>query len=379
MRDDYVRNPLDFIQKINEEFATKNEAIFNLMIEGDDNTFDNLGIAYFHLSDIKTANREPRQYFAEDLKKNREYLSRIYTGKSKLSSAFSVSTNTYIYFEAWFLSDFPDIIDFGEKKKKSEIGDKIPIQIKPYYEKGIDSFHDKFGKLIAKTFIRYTNYSYKDRMFMHSKAIDQYKNSHLLPYFLSVISLPAKLYTKEDMSKDPNFFNSNINTLDEVAHFTRCFPYPSEQEATDTDIWASPDFMLKIRKGSLEDHTILMASLMLGLKKTKSKIKYHREDNPDETILTRNPLEITKNGISPTGDIIVTHQYEKQVFPYENRVFVCLGKLKYSKIPYMWVMTISDDYRDVIFWDPKVNQKFELKGRIENQDKMRNFLNGYLI
>lgn len=121
---EHIMNPEKYVQKINEEFLSKNEVVFNLMIEGDDNTYDNLGIAFFHLSDIKDSERQEKKYFADDLKKDKKYITRIYTGKSKMVSAFSLSNNTYIHFEAWFLDDFPAIVDFGEKKKRKSVSIK---------------------------------------------------------------------------------------------------------------------------------------------------------------------------------------------------------------------------------------------------------------
>ena len=133
--EEYVQNPDKFLTKINNEFASKNEVFFNLMIQGDDGTHDNLGIAIFHLSEIKNlGNKSEKKYFAENLKTEKRYISRIYAGKSKLISAFSASNNTFVHYEAWFLDDFPDSVDFGEKRKKSEMLDKIPIELQSYVE-----------------------------------------------------------------------------------------------------------------------------------------------------------------------------------------------------------------------------------------------------
>ncbi len=69
---------------------------------------------------------------------------------------------------------------------------------------------------------------------------------------------------------------TNLETLDEIAHFTRCFIFSNDKN----DIWMSPDNMLRNKKGNLQDHAIFMASLMMGLKKTKSnRIKYYEVAN----------------------------------------------------------------------------------------------------
>lgn len=397
IKEEYLNDINKFAQKINEQFAKNNEVIFNLMIEGDDNTYDNLGVANFHLSDIKQAgNLSQKKYFADDLKKEKKYSSKVYTGKIKLVSAFSLSNNTFVHFEAWFLDDFPDIIDFGEKKSKKDLGDKIPVELTYSLRntKEGDEFYDKFKKKIVDVFRQYVNYSYKERSFLEVYQMDQYKNTHLLPYYLSSISLPMKNFTKEEVESNPLFHDYNLTTLDEIAHFVRCYPIHLESKG---EIWSSPDYLVKIRKGSLEDHAILMACLMLGLKKTRKvfveKVKTpfkenetfkEKENEDDEPTMNIKPddNEALLNNNKENRQIQKTKQKQEiertiisEVFPYENRIFVCIGRLKFTKQRHIWVMSIGDDFRDVTFWDPKMFYKFNLNGRITDSEKMRNFLN----
>lgn len=133
--EEWIQNPEKYLTKINNELACKSEVVFNLMIQGDDGTHDNLGIAIFHLSEIKNnGDKSEKKYYAENLKAEKRYITRICTGKTKLISAFSSSINTFVHYEAWFLDDFPDTVDFGEKRKKSEMVDKVPQQLQPYFE-----------------------------------------------------------------------------------------------------------------------------------------------------------------------------------------------------------------------------------------------------
>lgn len=390
IKEDLLKDVQRNAQKINEQFAKNNEVVFNLMIEGDDNTYDNLGIANFHLSDLKTGGIiQQRKYFADDLKKDKKYMSRIYTGKIKLVSAFSLSNNTYINFEAWFLDDFPDLIDFGEKKSLKDMGDKIPLELSYALKntKETDEFYDRYKKRIAEVFRQYVNYSFKERSFFEVYQMDQYKNVHLVPYYLSAISLPMKNFTKSDRENNPFFHDYNMTTLDEIAHFVRCFPINLDSKG---DVWSSPDYVVKVRKGGLEDHAILMACLMLGLKKIKKVSLDELEGNENNS--TKNPIS-EKEGTTTTGNTKAKTtttgkgttkggtQMEiettiAEVFPYENRVFVCVGRLKYSKLRHTWVMTIGDDYRDITFWDPKMFYKFNLSGRVLEPEKLRNFLMG---
>lgn len=400
IQEDWLRDIDKYLLKINEELSTKNEVSFNLMIEGDDNTYDNFGIGYFYLSEIKGGNKMQEKFYAEDLKKEKKYLSEKYTGKIKLVSAFSQSNNTFLHFEAWFLENWPPTVDFGEKKKKKEREDKIPLELKKYFKGGNDSFNKEFKNKINATFLKYSNYPCKDRMFTNLTPQDQYTNKHLLPYFLCPLSVPEKKYSRKDIETNPNFFDCNINTLYEAAHYARCFPYPPDLK---NDIWSSPDFMLKLRKGNVEEHAILMACLMLGIKKKNQFGKGYKsiedlidinERNYDENsvLLQKNdgtpgPTPGTDGGkinkVTKEGDVSTTinpkdilFEEVEDTFPFENRIFVCQGKLRETKEPHTWVMSISSDYRDITFWDPKLFIQFELKGRVKEPDKLRKFLKG---
>lgn len=241
---------------------------------------------------------------------------------------------------------------------------------------GKDFFNERFKKIIPQIFVKYTNYSYKERLFLETKAMDQYKNMHLFPYYLSLITLPDKTYSQEDIIRNPNFWDCNLRTLDEIAHYTRCFPFSFEGK---DDIWTSPDFLLKIRKGGVDDHAILMACLMMGLKKVKKQTRYFKMD--ETTAGNTIDGDTTKGNSTTTGNTtmetpVISLVDTKVVFPYENKVFICLGKLRYKRQPHIWVMTLSDDYRDVTFWEPKLFYKFDLRGRIDEPETLKLFLEG---
>lgn len=51
--------------------------------------------------------------------------------------------------------------------------------------------------------------------------------------------------------------------MGEVAHFVRCVPFKSHENP---HIWSSPDFLLTMRIGSIEEHALLMASMFRAVK-----------------------------------------------------------------------------------------------------------------
>jgi len=65
-------------------------------------------------------------------------------------------------------------------------------------------------------------------------------------------------------------------------------------------------------------------------------------------------------------------------------VFVCMGTLDYLpsndiRKKHMWVMTISDDLRDVQFYDPYLKKEFYLKDRIEDRQMMQWYMTAKIV
>ncbi len=261
------------------------------MIE-DNGCYDNLGIGFFHLSDLKDGEKNNQKYFAQDKKKDINYISRVFTGKAKLTSAFSTSKLTYLNFEAWFLEDFPELVDYGEKKGKESKLDKIPIELDSFWnhKKNKNEFFSYYKRAIIKDFSRQSSYSYKERLFFDLTKKDQYENEHFLPYFLSTITVPEKKFSKEEREKNKNFFDCNISTLDEAAHYVRNIPFGVEKG----DVTVSPDFLLKTRKGDLDDHAILMACMMMGIKKEIFSKKGKKSNNKNN-LFNEDIVGVTNN------------------------------------------------------------------------------------
>jgi hypothetical protein len=47
-----------------------------------------------------------------------------------------------------------------------------------------------------------------------------------------------------------------------------------------------------------------------------------------------------------------------------DRVFVCLGKLREKKKHHAWVMTINKTFDEITFWEVNRHRKFTLQGRV---------------
>jgi hypothetical protein len=57
-----------------------------------------------------------------------------------------------------------------------------------------------------------------------------------------------------------------IRTFAEVAHFVKCIPFRGSQEYQVDRVWSSPDFVLTMHLGSVEEHALLMASMFRAVK-----------------------------------------------------------------------------------------------------------------
>ncbi len=80
-----------------------------------------------------------------------------------------------------------------------------------------------------------------------------------MPLFLSKITPPdSNVIEFNEMG-----IRRGIRTLGEVAHFVRSIPYKTHEKP---EIWSSPDFLLTIRVGTIDEHALLMASMFRAVK-----------------------------------------------------------------------------------------------------------------
>ena len=100
-----------------------------------------------------------------------------------------------------------------------------------------------------------------ERRFEQLYFYDQYKEKHLLPLFLSKITPPDSNFIEFDPATG-NLIRG-IRTMGEVAHFVRSIPYKPNEFPK---IWSSPDFLLTMRIGTVEEHALLLASMFRAVK-----------------------------------------------------------------------------------------------------------------
>lgn len=128
-------------------------------------------------------------------------------------------------------------------------------------EKGLirNEYLHRFNETISKNFPD-ENYN-NGRFFKDVLLQDQYKRKHYLPLFISKISPPDS----SNIEPDPRTkqLARGIRTMSEVAHYVRCIPFKQHEYHS---VWSSPDFILTMRIGSIEEHALLMASMFRAVK-----------------------------------------------------------------------------------------------------------------
>ena len=133
----------------------------------------------------------------------------------------------------------------------------------------------------------------------------------------------------QELFADP--LNIRMKGIHELCHFVRNIQF-IQDSFSKVDVWRSPDFMLKVRKGFIHDHAILAACLLMG---------FERSD---------------KSGLANDKDYI----------PFEHRVFICLGTLKHNHAFHAWIMIYSSNLKNVHMWDIQEDFNLELVGRVKS-------------
>ena len=85
-----------------------------------------------------------------------------------------------------------------------------------------------------------------------------------MPLFVNKMTFPKPPKTKKnDLMGENNIEYLPIETLNQIAYFSSLIPFSSSSN----DIWSSPEFLVRMAKGEVEDHALLMANLFMGTTK----------------------------------------------------------------------------------------------------------------
>ncbi|TNV87010.1 hypothetical protein FGO68_gene4983 [Halteria grandinella] len=360
----------DIAEYLNDELATKSEIQVNIWADTQSGKgqLENLGSARLCLGQIHYQKFEDKYYTDERTKQKHSFQCRVYSTTLKLQSAFYDTSNSGVTMSVWFQPELPfPQVDLGRLKGKEEDSYPSP-EIDLNLKNG--AYLSRFNQVIQRNFP--PDYPTDDRRFDQLFISDQYRQRHFLPLYLSKITPPdsnLQPIQKQNISPDQQVIPKDaqtlltpliprgIRTLTEIAHFVRCLPFREGAFLLGgrDRVWASPDFMLKMRVGSVEEHAILLASMFRACK--------------FEEVADLPGNESEKKGRKGS-------EIPSQSSNISDRVFVCLGKLRSTGQDHAWVLTFNKTFDQLTFWEPTLPKKWVLDGRI-SQDQCT-LLEGYL-
>lgn len=416
-----LANEQKLIEALKGEFQTKSRVVISLWRKFYGGILVHLGSAAFNIGDIQEAKAEDITFITED-KKAIIYETRVLAKNLLLSSSFNADLNAQVSMKAWFFYDLPSSFELTPYVRNS---DDLP----KFVEDGMKnlSFEKKWRAIVAEIY-EHSDVPRELRKY-DTHMMDHCKRDHFMPLFLASMSPPDS----GSISDISNPYDQKIRTMQEAAHFARCFPY----DWTPRTFWVSPDGTIAMQKGSIFDHTLLMASLFLGcgfetfdklikkiekLKKAKEGKKKKKPvskkhnisffDKELEYVEKGYALEIEQDSlINPNegkggkAKTVVSAKSEKgegegegededadegmtevdaqlqeeleelpDEVPLQNRVFVCMGSDKVKKAQYAWVMVFDPECANVTLYDPLCHTEYYLPRRVKKKDFLKEFL-----
>ncbi|CEL97888.1 unnamed protein product [Vitrella brassicaformis CCMP3155] len=257
---------------------------------------EHLGWTTIYLNEVlftpdgKPREMEERKFYNNMTRNEEEYDTRVFHGKKRLRLLWDrdKKKESFVYFQIWTKSDLGAggaiIQGFGMKTtlEKVDPWKKIPRS----YESRLDVFTQCWTTMTKQLegWARHRTFRCTVR--------DHRGDSHVLCRYVTPMK-PPKAVAGDNA----------------VNRFVRCIPFCEGSRAKD-EFWTTPDFLVNLMKGPAMDHTLLHASLLLGI-----------------------PL----------------------------CAFVCLGTL-WNRDKHAWVMTMQRSGR-VYFWDTAKGAIYELPDR----------------
>jgi hypothetical protein len=160
--------------------------------------------------------------------------------------------------------------------------------------------------------------------------VDQCNIKRFLPTYLEPFSVDYTPPQSEEYSL------SQVLTAKDIFSYVNNIPFIEDYKKP--ELIASPDFVLAQNKGTVTDHVIVLACIMMGCNyETQEEVGKMKE---------------------------LAETYKKEMVSFENRVFVCVGTNKFSKKRELWLMTYNRNLTSVTMWDVKDGMSYELKGRV---------------
>ena len=328
----------EYIKCVQEDLETHSTITFNLWEIGADDAKNNIGSCTFFFDSLEEGKPDDRQYYDEKTEQNVTTRQRIWSGRRDLSTPFVAGGGTsHLYFEVYVLFEIEKELMYAGLRERYH--DKLPDKDWAF----LDRIWDNEEREIQSNFPEETR-----RKFL-LRQNDEYNREHLLPLFLSKMKYPNKdkreakksgSETSQTQDDEEIISYLPIEKPEHIAYFVSSIPF---DPSAHSEIWASPDFLIAMGKGDIEEHALLLGNLLMGA-----------EDG-----------EVGGGGLFSKRSTIP---------PLSSRVFLCIGTLKETHREHIWVMTIEKNCRDVTFWEPSTGKSKRLERRIEQSNELSEYL-----
>jgi len=327
----------EYIKCVQEDLQTHSSITFNLFELGADDNKNSLGSCTFFFDSLDEGKPDDRTYYDERTEQNVTTRQRIWSGRRDLSTPFvSGGGTSHLYFEVYVLFEHEKELQYAGLREKYQ--DKLPDKDWSYLDRLWDSEEREVQN----------NFPDETRRRFTLRQNDEYNREHLLPLYLTKMKYPnrkkfepkkASADTSKVVDEEEIISYLPIEKPEHIAYFVSSIPFdPNEHN----EIWASPDFLVAMGKGDIEEHALLLANLLMGA-----------ED------------------VDQSGGLF---SKKTTIPPLSSRVFVCIGTLKESHRPHVWVMTIEKNCKDVTFWEASTGKSKRLERRIEQSTDLSEYL-----
>lgn len=328
----------EYIKCVQEDLQTHSSIAFSLIEIGPDDSKNSLGSCTFFFDSLDEGKPDDRQYYDEKTEQNVTTRQRIWSGRRDLSTPFvSGGGTSHLYFEVYVLFEYEKELQYAGLREKYQ--DKLPDKDWSYLDRMWDSEEREVQN----------NFPDETRRRFVLRQNDEYNREHLLPLYLAKMKYPnlKRREPKKPATADSSLVTDEdevisylpIEKPEHIAYFVSSIPFdPNEHN----EIWASPDFLIAMGKGDIEEHALLLANLLMGSEE-----------------------------IDQSGGLF---SKKSTIPPLSSRVFVCIGTLKESHRPHVWVMTIEKNCKDVTFWEASTGKSKRLERRIEQSTELSEYL-----
>lgn len=346
---------------IMKELVLYSNIHFNFWAIDEQLSNDSLGSTAFFINELQNSKIQEKEFFDEKTQSSQVMKVRVWSGKKQLTSPFiesGVISNLFI--DVWVLYENEKKLEYEDLPK--EISDNLPDDFENLVREWESTAKDMMEAFPEET--------QRDFLYM---VKDEQDKDRFLPMFVSKLGYPnpSKLMKKSDENVPVDYLT--VETLAESCYYCSLIPFSGSANP----IWSSPEFLVHMKKGENEDHSIILACLFMSVIK---EIRDETERNSDDEINEENS-EVTKESLqTQTNKSKGKGKKSEEVSKTEesdmnNRVFVCVGSLKQRKTQHVWVMTIHEDYSGVTFWEVTNNTSFVMQNRVSNSENLKKFLN----